>query len=149
VRHGPAAQAHGPRTIDEVLAAARAHLARLEPRAVAEFLAQGRVVLVDTRPATQRDVQGEVPGAVVVDRNVLEWRLDPASASRLPMARYDLPVVVMCAQGYSSSLAARSLRDLGVFRATDMVGGFEGWRSAGLPVTGGRGETGRRSETAR
>ena len=133
----------GARTIDDVLVAARAHLARLEPTAVADLLAQGRVVLVDTRPATQRDVQGEVPGAVVVDRNVLEWRLDPASASRLPLARYDLPVVVMCAQGYSSSLAALSLRDLGVFRATDMVGGFEAWRSAGLPVTGGRGETAR------
>lgn len=143
MRHGPAAHAHGSRTIDEVLVAARAHLARLEPRVVAELMAQGRVVLVDTRPATQRDVQGEVPGAVVVDRNVLEWRLDPASGSRLPLARYDLPVVVMCAQGYSSSLAALSLRDVGLFRATDMVGGFEGWRSAGLPVTGGLGETAR------
>lgn len=141
----PRANPHpsGARTIDDVLVGARAHLTRLEPRVVADLLTRDRVVLVDTRPATQRDVEGEVPGAVVVDRNVLEWRLDPASASRLPLARYDLPVVVMCAQGYSSSLAAASLRDVGLFRATDMVGGFEAWRAAGLPVTGGRGETGR------
>lgn len=91
-------------------------------------------MLVDTRPVAQRDADGVVPGALVVDRNVLEWRLDPASASRLPIARYDLPVVVMCNEGFSSSLAAASLLDLGLHRASDVVGGFQAWRAAGLAV---------------
>lgn len=98
------------------------------------LLRSGRIVLVDTRPDQQRAADGLVPGAVVVDRNVLEWRLDPASDSRLPLARYDLPIVVMCNQGYSSSLAASGLRELGLYRATDLVGGFQAWRAAGLPV---------------
>ncbi len=135
---GPQAQESGPsagrRTIDAVLRDARSRYDRLTPVAAATLLAAGRVILVDTRPIGQRQADGEIPGAVVVDRNVLEWRLDPASASRLPFARYDLPVVVLCNQGYSSSLAVASLLDLGISRATDVVGGFEAWRAAGLPV---------------
>ncbi|MCV2394267.1 rhodanese-like domain-containing protein [Actinotalea sp. M2MS4P-6] len=124
---------HG-RAIDEILADARAGLDRLDPRTAAALLAEGRIVLVDTRPQHQRDSGGEVPGAVVIDRNVLEWRLDPRAPSRLPIARFDLPVAVLCAQGYSSSLAAASLRALGLARATDVIGGFEAWLAAGLPV---------------
>jgi rhodanese-related sulfurtransferase len=121
--------------VDEVLRRARARLTRLTAAEAGRLLAAGRIVLVDTRPLGQRQADGEIPGAVVVDRNVLEWRLDPASPSRLPIARYDLPVVVLCNQGYSSSLAAAGLKDLGLTRATDVVGGFEAWRAAGLPVT--------------
>lgn len=106
----------------------------MSPSTAAELLRQGQIVLVDTRPQYQREADGDVPGAVVIDRNVLEWRLDPASGSRLPLARYDLPVVVMCNQGYSSSLAAASLLDLGIYRASDVIGGFQAWKAAGLPT---------------
>jgi rhodanese-related sulfurtransferase len=85
----------------------------------------------------QRDRDGEVPGAVVVDRNVLEWRLDPASPYRIPeVTGYDLEVIVLCNQGYSSSLVADTLRTLGLRRAVDVVGGFEAWAALGLPVAG-------------
>jgi len=95
-------------------------------------------LLVDTRPVEQRRRDGEVPGALVIDRNVLEWRLDPASAHRVPnVAGYDQPIVVMCDEGYSSSLAAASLQDLGLVGATDLEGGFQAWAAAGLPVTRG------------
>lgn len=123
-----------PRTIDDVLAQARARFTRIDPATAAELLDHRRIVLVDTRPQSQRDADGTVPGALVIDRNVLEWRLDPASDARLPIARHDLPVVIMCNQGYSSSLAAAGLLDLGIHRATDMIGGFQAWRAAGLPV---------------
>ncbi len=123
-----------PRSIDDVLARARERFARMAPSTAADLLRQGRIVLVDTRPQYQREADGEIPGSVVIDRNVLEWRLDPASGSRLPIARYDLPVVVMCNQGYSSSLAAASLIDLGIYRASDVIGGFQAWRAAGLPT---------------
>ena len=90
---------------------------------------------MDIRPAAQRAAEGEVPGALVIERNVLEWRFDPASDARLPQAgRYDLPVIVMCSQGYTSSLAAASLQDLGLTAATDLDGGFQAWATAGLPV---------------
>jgi rhodanese-related sulfurtransferase len=95
-------------------------------------------VLVDIRPAAQRADEGEVPGALVVERNVLEWRFDPASDARLPVARdYDVDVVVLCSEGYTSSLAADALRSLGLHRATDVIGGFAAWAAAGLPTTGG------------
>jgi rhodanese-related sulfurtransferase len=84
-------------------------------------------VVVDIRPAAQRAVEGELPGALVVERNVLEWRFDPASASRLPIADYDLQLIVMCSEGYTSSLAAASLQDLGIHRATDVIGGYQAW----------------------
>jgi rhodanese-related sulfurtransferase len=93
-------------------------------------------VLVDIRPAAQRASEGSIPGALIVERNVLEWRFDPRSDARLPIAdRYDLPVVVFCSEGYTSSLAAASLQDLGLHRATDLDGGFQAWKRAGLPVS--------------
>lgn len=122
------------RTIDDILAEARTHLARLSP-AQACAAASAGAVLVDIRPAAQRAAEGEIPGAMIVDRNVLEWRFDPASAARLPVARYDLQVIVFCSEGYTSSLAAAALQDLGLLRATDMAGGFCAWQAAGLPVT--------------
>ena len=92
-------------------------------------------MVVDIRPEELRRRDGPLEGAVVIDRNVLEWRLDPACAARLPEAgRYDLPVIVMCSQGYTSSLAAASLQDLGLAAATDLAGGFQAWAAAGLPV---------------
>jgi rhodanese-related sulfurtransferase len=123
-----------PKGIDAVVAQARLRLDRLEP-AKAHAAAQAGAILVDTRPAFQRHEHGEIPGAVVIDRNVLEWRLDPACDARLSIAdSHDLHVIVICQQGYSSSLAAASLQDLGLWRATDVIGGFEAWREAGLPV---------------
>jgi rhodanese-related sulfurtransferase len=125
----------GARTIDDVLAEARARLQRLDPAEAAARAADG-ALLVDTRPAFQRDADGEVPGALVVERNHLEWRFDPASDARLPEATgYDVEVIVLCNEGYSSSLAADSLRSLGLHRATDVVGGYQAWRAAGLPTT--------------
>ena len=121
--------------IDAVLAASRAAVARLSPAEVLEAHARGALV-VDTRTEAQRRRQGELPGAVVIDRTVLEWRLDPAGDARIPEATgYDLEVVVVCRQGYSSSLAAASLRAVGLFRATDLDGGVEAWLAAGLPMS--------------
>jgi len=123
----------GSRTIDQVLADARERLDRLTPHEAAEAVASGGV-LVDIRPAAQRVAEGEIPGALIVERNVLEWRFDPASAARLPLASYDLQVIVVCSEGYTSSLAAAALQDIGVSRATDLDGGVGAWRDAGLPV---------------
>jgi rhodanese-related sulfurtransferase len=123
--------------IDEVLAASRAGVHRPGPSELLEAQARGALV-VDTRTEAQRRRQGEVPGAVVIDRTVLEWRLDPASPHRIPEATgYDLEVVVLCRQGFSSSLAAASLRAIGLHRATDLDGGVEAWLAAGLPVSTG------------
>jgi rhodanese-related sulfurtransferase len=124
----------GARTIDQILAEARARLDRLSPEQ-ALSAARGGAVLVDIRPAAQRATEGEIPGALIVERNVLEWRFDPASAARLPQAGYDLRVVVVCSEGYTSSLAAAALQDLGIRHATDLDGGFRAWRAAGLPVS--------------
>ena len=122
------------RTVDELLERVRARIDRVEPAQAARRLAPG-ALLVDTRPVEKRDRDGEVPGAVVVDRNVLEWRLDPASPYRIPQVTgYDLEVVVLCNQGYSSSLVADTLRSLGLWRAVDVIGGFEAWSACGLPV---------------
>jgi rhodanese-related sulfurtransferase len=127
----------GARTIDELLEEARSRIERVAPAEAAERIAAG-ALLVDTRPAFQRDADGEVPGALLVERNHLEWRFDPVSDARLPEATgYDVEVIVMCNEGYSSSLAADSLRALGLHRATDLVGGFQAWRDAGLPTTRG------------
>jgi len=125
----------GRRTIDQVLAEARTRLDRLTPRQALRAAAAG-AVLVDIRPAAQRGAEGEIPGALIVERNVLEWRFDPASAARLPQAGYDLQVVIFCSEGYTSSLAAAALQDLGIRRATDLAGGFLAWQAAGLPVAG-------------
>jgi rhodanese-related sulfurtransferase len=126
----------GSRTIDQVLAGARERLDRAAPREAARAAACG-ALLVDIRPAAQRAAEGEIPGALIVERNVLEWRFDPASSARLPQASYDLQVIVVCSEGYTSSLAAAALQDLGVSRATDLDGGFVAWRDAGLPVLPG------------
>jgi len=121
--------------IAEMLAGARARLRRVDPYETSQALARG-AVLVDIRPAAQRAEFGEIPGAVIIERNVLEWRLDPRSDARLPFAdNYDLEVIVTCQEGYTSILAAAALQDLGLHRATDLAGGFAAWRDAGLPVT--------------
>ena len=124
----------GGRSIEELLAQVRSRIERIEPAAAAARLAAG-ALLVDTRPVEQRRRDGDVPGAVIIDRNVLEWRLDPASPWRIPQVTdHDLEVVVLCNQGYSSSLVVDTLRTLGLHRAVDVVGGFEAWVAAGLPV---------------
>jgi rhodanese-related sulfurtransferase len=124
----------GARSVDELLDAARARLIRLDPKETLQAQRDG-AVLVDIRPAAQRTRTGIIPGALVVERNHLEWRFDPGCDARLPVAdRYDLPVVLYCEEGYSSSLAAASLQDLGLHRATDLAGGITAWRSAGLPT---------------
>ena len=117
------------RSIDEVLADARSRLRRLSPTEAVVARDHGAVV-VDIRPAAQRAAEGGPGGVLVVERNVLEWRFDPASSARLPIADYGLQVVVLCQEGYTSSLAAAALQDLGVWRATDVVGGWAAWRSA-------------------
>ena len=124
----------GARSIDEILAAARARLSRVTPAEAFAELAAG-AVLIDIRPAAQRAVAGEVPGSVVIERNHLEWRLDPESSARLPWATgYDLRPIVICAEGFTSSLAAAALQDLGLARATDVAGGYQAWQAAGLPT---------------
>jgi rhodanese-related sulfurtransferase len=126
---------HTGRGIDAILEEARSRLRRLDP-AQTRAAAAGGAVLVDIRPAAQRAAEGEIPGALIVERNVLEWRFDPRSEARLPIAdRYDLPVVVFCSEGYTSSLAAAALQDLGLHLATDLAGGFLAWKAAGHPVT--------------
>jgi rhodanese-related sulfurtransferase len=114
--------------IDHLLARARSGLDRVEPQDLDAEVAAGALV-VDIRPVEQRERDGELPGALVVDRNVLEWRLDPTSPHRLPEATGpDLRVILVCHGGYSSSLAAATLQELGLGRATDLAGGFEAWR---------------------
>jgi rhodanese-related sulfurtransferase len=119
--------------IDEQLARARARLQRLTPEDARGAVAAGGAVIVDTRPLDQRRTQGLVPGAVAIGRNVLEWRADPTSG-HCDAALAGRRLIVMCAEGYSSSLAAASLQDIGLADATDMIGGFLAWRAAGLPV---------------
>jgi rhodanese-related sulfurtransferase len=136
----------GALTIDAVLASARSRLTRLSP-AQAEHAIQSGALLVDIRPQAQREAEGEIPGATIIERNVLEWRFDPASAARLPVASYDLQVIIFCSEGYTSSLAAASLLDLGVGRATDLDGGFRAWQAAGLPVSPGASRAGQISDS--
>jgi rhodanese-related sulfurtransferase len=113
--------------IDALLARARSRLARVEVADLEAEVAAGALV-VDIRPVEQRHRDGELPGALVVDRNVLEWRLDPTSAYRLPgMDDADARVIVVCNEGYGSSLAAATLQELGLRRATDLVGGYQAW----------------------
>ena len=120
--------------VDDVLHSARSRLRRLSP-AEAVAAQAGGALLVDTRPEAQRRRQGDIPGAVRIERNVLEWRLDPASNAKITEVEgYDQQVIVICGQGYSSSLAAASLQDCGLHRATDVEGGFEAWAAAGMPV---------------
>jgi rhodanese-related sulfurtransferase len=124
-----------PKTVEDLLAEARSELSRLEPAEAGSALASG-ALLVDIRAESQRERDGEVPGSLFIARNVLEWRCDPRSRWR--DERVSDPgrrVIVMCDEGYQSSLAAATLRQLGLVQATDMIGGFQAWRVAGLPVT--------------
>ena len=130
-----------PRGVAHLLAESRAQLQRLRPYAAREAQQRGAII-VDIRPESNRSVEGEVPGSLVLDRSVLEWRLDPSSAARVDVADYDLHVVLMCNEGYTSSLAAATLQGLGLHRATDMEGGYRAWRSSGLPTVLGSTESG-------
>ncbi|MCK9896416.1 rhodanese-like domain-containing protein [Frankia sp. AgB32] len=138
-RTGAGAGDAGGSRIDAILAAARSRLRRLEPAEAARALSAGEdSVLVDIRPAAQRAEEGEIPDALIVERNVLEWRFDPTSDARLPIATGDdLQVIVICSEGYTSSLAADALRQLGLHRATDVIGGYHAWSAAGLPTRRG------------
>ncbi|GAA4076573.1 rhodanese-like domain-containing protein [Nocardioides kongjuensis] len=125
--------------VDALLADARSRLDRISARAAFQELVALGALLVDIRPAAQRAREGEVARwlpALVVERNVLEWRFDPRSDARLPEASYDRRVIVLCQEGYTSSLAADALRSIGIERATDVIGGFAAWREAGMPVSG-------------
>jgi rhodanese-related sulfurtransferase len=120
--------------IERMLSEARRKLTRLTPQEAERALSNG-ALLIDIRSYEQRATDGTVPGARFVPRNVLEWRLDPSSRSHDPdLARPDALIVVMCDEGYQSSLAAAALLELGLRRATDLAGGFQAWRAAGLPV---------------
>jgi rhodanese-related sulfurtransferase len=125
-------------TVDDMLAQARAELDRVTPIEADQQRAAG-ALLVDIRPHANRLAEGEIPGSVPVERIHLEWRLAPTSAHRLPGVTEDTRVIVLCNEGYSSSLAARDLRLLGVRSATDLIGGFRAWLAAGLPVQPGGG----------
>jgi rhodanese-related sulfurtransferase len=116
------------RSTDELLADARSHIARVEPEDLDELAAVGALV-VDIRPAAQRASEGELGFGLIVERNVLEWRFDLTGSYTLPeVTGYDQPVVVVCSEGYASSLAADSLRQLGFARAADLAGGYQAWR---------------------
>ncbi|MFF4081335.1 rhodanese-like domain-containing protein [Streptomyces sp. NPDC001777] len=123
-----------PVGIDELLERVRAGFVRVGPREAAAAASDG-ALLVDIRYAELREEDGLIPGALVVERNELEWRLDPLGSHRAPQAvSHDLRIVIVCNEGYASSLAVASLRQLGLHRATDLIGGFQAWRAAGLPV---------------
>ncbi|MFF9869030.1 MULTISPECIES: rhodanese-like domain-containing protein [unclassified Streptomyces] len=122
--------------IDELLERVRKGLERVTPRVAFAAAEAGDALLVDIRYAALRERDGLIPGALVVERNELEWRLDPWGSHRAPEAvSHDLRIVVVCNEGYASSLAAASLQQLGLHRATDLIGGFQAWRSEGLPTT--------------
>ena len=119
--------------VDELLASARSGLARVKPAEAMAEVADGAAI-VDIRPTEQRGRDGELPGAVVIPRNVLEWRLDPHCDHRIPgLARPGARVIVICNEGFQSSLAAASLRRFGL-DATDVIGGVQAWLTDGLPV---------------
>ncbi|MFJ8106674.1 rhodanese-like domain-containing protein [Streptomyces sp. NPDC096132] len=125
-----------PVGIEELLDRVRAGYARVEAREAYEAARAGEALLVDIRYAALRERDGLIPGALVVERNELEWRLDPQGSHRVAEATsHGLRAVVICNEGYASSLAAASLHRLGLHRATDLVGGFQAWKAAGLPVT--------------
>ncbi|MFJ1979915.1 rhodanese-like domain-containing protein [Streptomyces albogriseolus] len=125
----------GSLSIDEHLARVRAGLDRVGPQEAYAAAADG-ALLVDIRYAELRERDGLIPGALVIERNELEWRLDPVGSHRVPHATdHDQRIVVICDEGYASSLAAASLHQLGLHRATDLIGGFQAWRAVGLPVS--------------
>jgi rhodanese-related sulfurtransferase len=122
------------RTIDELLEDARGRIGRVTP-VEAAAIAEAGGLLVDIRPIEQRASDGEVPGALIIQRNVLEWRLDPASEHRISeVTGHHQPIVIICNEGYASSLAAATLADLGFAFTADVVGGYQAWRAAGLPT---------------
>jgi rhodanese-related sulfurtransferase len=122
-----------PLNVEELLDRARRQLVRVDPRQAARELAEG-ALLIDIRPSEER-AQGEIPGATAIDRNVLEWRLDPASRWCIPeVTSHNVRLIVICNEGYSSSLVAAELHELGLVNATDVIGGFQGWKAAGLPT---------------
>ncbi len=132
-----------PRTVDELLAGARADIDRVDPGQLEDLHAAGALV-VDIRPERQRAEEGDLDIGVVVERNVLEWRLDPCSSHVLPeVLGHDQQVIVVCSEGYASSLAAASLRELGFTRAADLAGGFRAWQA----WHSGRGESEGRSRS--
>ncbi|TCK01162.1 rhodanese-related sulfurtransferase [Nocardia alba] len=123
-------------TIDQMLENARARLRRVYVYDVAAALERG-AILVDIRPAAQRVREGSLPGALVIERNVLEWRLDPTSSARLSLAvDHDVEWIIFCSEGYTSSLAAAALQELGLHRASDVIGGYQALKSAGLLTVG-------------
>lgn len=116
--------------IDNLLTAARYRLDRVSPEGLPDEVAAGALV-VDMRPTEQRVRDGEVPGAIVIDRNVLEWRLDPTCPNHIPeVNNAQQRIILVCNEGFSSSLAAAVLQELGLHRATDLIGGFQAWREA-------------------
>jgi rhodanese-related sulfurtransferase len=122
------------RTVDELIDDARRSLPRVSPAEAAGAAAEGALI-VDIRPLELRVRDGVIPGALAVGRNVLEWRMDPVGAHRIPeVTSYDQVVIVVCDEGYASSLAAVSLQQLGLEHATDLIGGFQNWKAAGLPI---------------
>ncbi|WP_217163804.1 rhodanese-like domain-containing protein [Streptomyces sp. AC512_CC834] len=124
-----------PTGIDALLERVRGGYRRTAPGEAYDAAEAGTALLVDIRYAALRERDGVIPGALVVERNELEWRLDPRGSHRLPEATsHDVRVVVVCDEGYASTLAAESLHRLGLHRATDLIGGFQAWRAAGLPV---------------
>jgi rhodanese-related sulfurtransferase len=122
-------------SVDELLESARGALDRISPRTAFERVARGALI-VDIRPAWQRELDGEIPGSIIVERNHLEWRLHPRSGANLPVATEGQEWIVVCTEGYTSSLAAAALVSLGL-PASDIVGGLHAWRAAGLPVVPG------------
>lgn len=126
-------------TIEEFLEQARGEIDRVSPAEAAELLRTGDAVFIDIRPQANRSAEGEIPGAVPVERIVLEWRLAPDSDHRIPGITADSRVIVFCNEGYASSLATRDLRRIGLRRATDLAGGFRAWTEAGFPIRDGGG----------
>ncbi|MBM7772693.1 rhodanese-related sulfurtransferase [Actinokineospora baliensis] len=123
--------------VDDQLAAARADLTRLTPEAAHALQTSGEALLVDIRPIANRGDEGEIPGALPIERIHLEWRLDPAGDHRIDGFTPNTTVVVLCNEGYASSFAARDLKRLGLPRATDLIGGYRAWQAAGLPTQPG------------
>ncbi|MGW5050308.1 rhodanese-like domain-containing protein [Actinokineospora sp. NPDC004072] len=123
-------------SVEAYLAQARGEIERVDPLKAHALVREG-ALLVDIRPYYNRLAEGEIPGAVPIERIVLEWRLDPAGSHRLPDVTADRTVIVFCNEGYASSLAARDLRRIGLRKATDLIGGFRAWEAEGLPVVDG------------